>query len=529
MGTLTITASSGSVTGTKAITVTDSQVAVNDLVLALSSSTIDNSGGDSVTLTVTAVDAKRNTVSAVPVTLSLDDSAAVATPSATVTDSAGQLTAALGIGSDKTNRVFTITATSGTVTRTASLQVTGASLTSTYASAVSPGTSGNTIRYLLTDTNALPMAGQTITVSAAGLSTVTGTTDSAGSYVFTYKAPTATGALSVVATAGGTSNTAAIQVQTSGTVPVATGTVSSATVNVAPNTVAVNESGSTTNQMQVRALFVNSSSKGIANMRVRFDLAGDANSVGGSFANGSTMLYSGSDGAVTTSYIPGTKSSPTNGLTIRACYSKEDFAADTCPNAVTTVATVTNSPISVSIGTNGTIETGTDDLTYIKRFAVLVADSAGNPMPGVTVSATVDLIQYAKGYYAVSGTAWAKVAPTTICTAEDTNRNGVLDTGEDTNGSGALEPRKADVVVSVVNGTTDADGIAVVKLEYLQAVGSWVNMTLKVTATGVSGTEGTDAKTAWLWVPADEINDTSNSPPFQRSPYGTATACSNKN
>ena len=319
-----------------------------------SSSTIDNSGGDSVTLTVTAVDAKRNTVSAVPVTLSLDDSAAVATPSATVTDSAGQLTAALGIGSDKTNRVFTITATSGTVTRTASLQVTGASLTSTYASAVSPGTSGNTIRYLLTDTNALPMAGQTITVSAAGLSTVTGTTDSAGSYVFTYKAPTATGALSVVATAGGTSNTAAIQVQTSGTVPVATGTVSSATVNVAPNTVAVNESGSTTNQMQVRALFVNSSSKGIANMRVRFDLAGDANSVGGSFANGSTMLYSGSDGAVTTSYIPGTKSSPTNGLTIRACYSKEDFAADTCPNAVTTVATVTNSPISVSIGTNGT-------------------------------------------------------------------------------------------------------------------------------------------------------------------------------
>ncbi|MBQ0944387.1 hypothetical protein KAK07_13690 [Ideonella sp. 4Y16] len=528
VGAIKVSASSGGRSASTSISVTDSQVAVGDLVMALSSSAIDNSGGDEVTLTVTAVDAKRNTVAEAPVTITVDDPAAIITPAGTVTGSDGTLTAKVTIGSDKANRAFTLSATSGAITKTAAVQVTGANLSATFASAVSTGSSGNIIRYQLSDANSLPMVGQSISISAPGFATVVGTTDTIGSFIYTYTAPSTNTSVVFTATAGGTTAVSTVQVQTTGTVPPAIGTVDAARVTMEPRTVAVNEAGKTTNQAQVRVLFLDASNKGIANMRVRLDLSGDVNNVGGTFANGTSMLYTGSDGAVKTSYIPGTKSSPTDGLTIRACYSAQDFALGTCPNSVVTTATVTSTPISISLGTNETIEVGDTNLTYIKRFGVLVSDSAGAPMPGVSISASVDLTDYRKGNYVVSGGKWVQVV-TAQCTNEDTDRDGALDTGEDINNSKSLEPRKADVVVSVVSGTTDTSGRAVVKVEYQQEAASWVNMVLSVTATGVSGTEGTVAKSAWLWTPADVINNTSASPPFQLSPYGQAAVCTNKN
>ncbi|MBN8486748.1 MAG: Ig-like domain-containing protein [Burkholderiales bacterium] len=535
VGAMKVTATSGGVTGSTNLTVADSQVAVGDLVLALSSSAIDNSGGDEVTLTVTAVDAKRNTVPEAPVTITVDDSAAIIAPSGTVTDAEGKLTAKVTIGSDKTNRAFTLSASSGAITKTTALQVTGANLSATYASAVSPGSSGNTIRYLLADANALPMAGQSISISAPGLTSVVGTTDTAGAYTYTYTAPTSNTSLVVTATAGGTKTESTIQVQTSGTVPPATGTVSAKRVSMEPRKVAVNEAGQQTNQAQVRVLFLDADNKGIANMRVRLDLAGDANNVGGKFANGTSMLYTSSDGSVTTSYIPGTRSSPIDGLTIRACFDKQDFAEGTCPDSVTTTGTVTSSPLSISLGTNQEIEVGETKLTYIKRYGVLVSDSSGAPMPGVSISATLELTDYGKGYWGETGGGWVQTPvnaagePAVACANEDLDRYGDLDTGEDTNNSGALEPRAADALASVVSGTTDTSGRAVVMVEYQQEAASWVKVLLKVTATGVSGTEGTVAKAFWLWVPADVVNDTSASPPFVRSPYGLANVCSNKN
>ncbi|MBQ0958090.1 hypothetical protein KAK06_03885 [Ideonella sp. 4Y11] len=534
VGSIKVTATSGSASGSTSISVTDSQVAVGDLVMALSSSAIANSGGDEVTLTVTAVDAKRNTVAEAPVTITVDDLAAIITPSGTVTGTDGTLTAKVTIGSDKSNRAFNLSATSGSITRSTAVQVTGANLSATYASAVSPGSAGNTIRYLLADANALPMTGQSISVSAPGLATVVGTTDTAGAYTYTYTAPSIDGSLVVTATAGGTSNTATVQIKASGTVPPAVGTVSAKRVSMEPRKVAVNEPGKTTNQAQVRVLFQDASNKGIANMRVRLDLNGDANNVGGTFANGTAQLYTAADGSVTTSYIPGTRSSPTDGLTIRACYDSQDFAIGTCPNSVTTVGTVTNSPLSISLGTNQEIEIGDTKLTYIKRYGVLVSDSSGAPVPGVTISTTVEATDYAKGQWVVSGGKWVQTPvvgtrPAVVCANEDLNRNGALNTGEDTNGNGQLDPRQADLLASVVSGTTDAAGRATVMIEYQQEAASWVQFLLKVTATGVSGTEGNATKSAWLSVPASVVNNTSASPPFQISPYGTATVCSNPN
>ena len=116
--------------------------AASDLVLVLSSSTISNSGLETVTATATALDASRNAVAAVPVVISVN-SEGIVTPAGTVTDTAGLLKATVGIGANTTVRTMTITATSSTLTRTATLQVqasTGAAGQASLALSISSST-----------------------------------------------------------------------------------------------------------------------------------------------------------------------------------------------------------------------------------------------------------------------------------------------------------------------------------------------------------------------------------------------------
>ena len=64
---------------------------------------------------------------------------------------------------------------------------------------------------------------------------------------------------------------------------------------------------------------------------MRFDLNGDANSIGGTLAAGSNIVYSDAQGVAITNYSPGERSSPTNGLTVRACWDYADFSQGSCP------------------------------------------------------------------------------------------------------------------------------------------------------------------------------------------------------
>ena len=123
--TITVTARSGTLVRTATLVVSPVNVtaAASDLILSLSSATIANNGTQTVTATVTALDARRNTLPGVAVSVSVDQNA-VATPSSTVTGANGTLSAAMGIGSDRTNRTITVTATSGSLTRKAQLRVT---------------------------------------------------------------------------------------------------------------------------------------------------------------------------------------------------------------------------------------------------------------------------------------------------------------------------------------------------------------------------------------------------------------------
>jgi len=168
--------------------------------------------------------------------------------------------------------------------------------------------------------------------------------------------------------------------------------------------------------------------------------------------------------------------------------------------------TVASQPLSITLGDNNELMRGTDNLTYIKKFDIAVADSAGNAVPNAQISASVDLRVYQKGIY---------VGPRTLCLNEDSNRNGFLDVGEDIDGDGLISPRKADVVLSYVGEkTTGINGRATIQVEYPMNVATWLQYAVKVT-TSVAGSEGTVEKQyVTSFIEGDEKNGSFLNPPY---------------
>lgn len=510
-----------------------SAAAAADLVLEPSATQIANTGAASVTLTVTAVDDRRVAVAGAAVTVQADNDG-VLTQNSAVTDANGRVQATLTIGSNRANRVITLSASSGSASRSQQIQVTGTRITTTLVPAVVAPSTAAQIQYRVVDQGGNPMVGQAITVSAPGLTpaSASGTTGSNGNYTFNYTSSATAGNYPVAVTVGGLSETQTVVVQAAASVPPVTATITSATVSANPSVVGVNLTGSTTNRTEIRALFLGSNNQPVPNVRVRFDLGGDLNSIGGTFSTGSTTLYSDANGVVTTSYIPGTRSSPTNGVRVRACYGLTDTDPNltSCANSIpaSNTLTVVSEPLGVSIGTNELIVT--QELTYTKRLLVTVADSARNALADVALSVSLDLPQYRKGFWTIVGTRWVWNQTSAPCINEDTNRNGVRETGEDFNGNGRLDPGPADVLVRLVNPRTLADGTAVVEITYAKNFASWVDAWVTVSASGVSGTEGR-ATFVLAPVPVESgaVTNITTPPAFVTSPYGTATTCSNPN
>ncbi|WP_431260552.1 Ig-like domain-containing protein [Roseateles chitinivorans] len=544
--TVTVTATSGTVVRTVGLNIVPpitTQPTANDMTMVLDKISIGNTGSDKVTATVTAVDSQRNVIPGIPIAFTADNGSTVAVVNGT-TNAQGQAVATITSGADKSNRLITVTARSDALTRTATFQVTGVKVT---ASAVptqpAAGSAGNRVEFRVSDVNQNPMTFQAITVSAPGLPTATGTTDANGAYTYTYTAPAVSGAIDITGTAGGVSTAVTVTVpSSSSTVPPATPVVVSASVQASPTVVSVN-TDSTNNRAEVRAIFLAASNSPVKNVRVRFDLNGDANSIGGTINSGQQLVYSDANGIATTSYAPGNRASPTGGVQIRACWDYNDFAATACPNSVVTTLTVVSDPLSITIGTNELVDVS-NPLTYIKRYVVLVVDAAGQPKGDVQITPSLDLNGYYKGYYELLGDLWGRrfdldtlgnkvVGGAPVCRNEDDNRNGAIDGIEDRNGNGQLDPRKSDASISMTGSTrTDANGQAVLVLQYPRSVASWVNFTITASAFGVLSPPAT--YTGDLPFAGDVLGVKTSAPAFQTSPYGVvrkasdATYCTNK-
>ena len=533
---------------------TDPTERVADFAVFTDKTTIANNGIDTAELTVVAVDGNRNVVSGATVTVNTDQNS-VFVPSGTVTDAAGTLTGTIGTGGDKTDRDVTVTVGINGITKRVVVRVSGSKLNLT-ASTSSPSPGQNvTLTATLLDSGGNPISGQAVNIDGnfPALNDQRVLTNNAGQATLTFNAPAAAGVYSIAATGSGT-QAAPFQLtvlSTGSVVPPAViprGVAPS--LSASPNVLSVNSVGSSANKSVLRFLLLDSNDNPVKNVRVRFvDLTTGLPSVGASIASGGQTLYTDASGQVNTQYISGQNSSRTNGVTVRACYKATDFTSRTdCPNFVDATLTVAGQALSVSIGDDNLLQKGTGG-TYIKRFVVTVADSAGRAVANAPVDISVDLTHYAKGpgtttlalstvpldpaaAYPSMTTSPAAFGGRVWCPNEDFNRNGNVDPttvfggasenyngSTDSNGQPALEPRKADLIISYDNPTvttTNASGVLVIKVEYSQSFATWLAYRVRVTA-NVSGSQGLSERMfVTNFVEGDESNGS-----FLTPPYGT--------
>ena len=506
-------------------TTTNPPTTASSLNVSVDKSTINDTGSDSATITVTALDSNNNVVPSVPVTLKADSG--VLTPSGTSTSTTGVLTATLAAGGDHTDRAINVVVTSGSISKSVAIAVSGASLTATVSSTTAGAAA--TIQYTLVDASSVAIAAVPITVSLPGQADVAGTTDANGKYTFSYTMPSAS--TTVTATAAGVTTTSTVTPQGGTTVVPPAGTVTSPSLSANPSTVA------TGRQVELRALFIGANNAPIPNVRVRFQMV-DSNSIGGTLSSDATdgvthnVIYSDANGVANTTYTAGTRGGV---ITAKACWDINDFANTDCPNSVTASSiTVVATGVSLAVLTNGAISEDDTKNIYSISLVVQVVDASNQPISGSTVTGSVDIPRFYRGFYSVN-TGWKPgIYATNVetsanliiparqsCDNEDINRNNVMEGGEDVNNSGALEPFKASVTITPTttgSEVTDAFGKAYFTLQYGQNYASWEDAILTFTTT-VEGTEGHATYPTPLPVPAATLAATSVDPPFKFSPY----------
>jgi Bacterial Ig-like domain (group 1) len=531
---------------------------VADFIFELDKTSVLNTGSDKAILSVLVLDKNRNVVSGIPVSVAVD-SGGVFAASGLTTDAAGKLTGNITIGGDKGNRTINATITVNGIVKVASIVVTGSQILVTPVPATpSPGQQV-TLNISTADSAGAPIQNAAVTLGGTAGAAGALTTDVSGVKAATFAAPATAGTYTVLVTGLGVSTTKNIQVVVPGGagIPAAIGPVSSASLSPQPTSIPANAIGATTSRSKLSAKFLTTGNSGLQNMRVRFEILPPALGAGEAISTGDAVVYSDASGVAEADYIAGTRSSPTNGVNVRACYKATDFtsAAD-CPSQISATLTVAGTPLSISISDDNKMSKGLGEIAYVKQFLVQVNDAAGVAVKDAIITASVDITHYGKGLWnrtyplgsvapgiansslaaAVNPTlATAFIAVPSITTApgfltgytpattyfnvwcanEDKNRNGSLDSLEDTNGDGVLQPRKAEIIVSYVSGNkTDANGQMLIQISYGQNMGGWLAYTLRAT-TGVAGSEG-DASKSYITdvLLADVSNGSFLTPPF---------------
>lgn len=523
----------GGSAGTQASASGQAAAVVSSFVYQLSKNALTNSGADYTVLTVTALDSSNNPVPGAKVVVDPSKGDGIYTPDASVTDAKGVVTGKLTINpNNKSDRDITSVITVGSKTATVVVPVTGSQILLTLVPATpAPGESVSLdVKVIDVNGAAIPY----VDVELSGTLGFAGTkkTGVSGSILpASLNVSSTPGSYTVEAAGSGVTASKTVQIvsPTGGTIPVVPSATdfSAASLSASPNTIAPNVAGSTVNRSTLKAIFQDPSNQAIRNVRVRFDIVSPSLGADEKISTGATTVYSDANGVASAEYIAGSRSSPTNGVLIRACYGRTDaeLAAGACPpsQSVQTNLTVATSPLSITIGDDNTMETGNNGLTYIKDFDIAVADSAGYAITGAVLSVSVDIPRYRKA------AAYNSVDPNQIwCLNEDTNRNGFVDKlplNEDVNNNGKLEPRKADIVVYFAGSNkTDETGRARIKAEWAQNLATWLQYVVKVT-TNVEGSEGKAEKSfVTQFIDADEKNGA-----FRIPQYGSVLNCSNPN
>ena len=525
--------SPGSVSGqttTPSTTVTTTTVAATaaDFTLAFDKTSIQNNGLDKVVLTVIALNASRNVIPGLAVEVSVDSGAIFAAKSA-VTDASGAFVGDITNPSDKTDRVINVIAKVGGVTKSQKIFISGSQIETTVLPSAPTQGQAVTISFRLTDAAKNPISGKTLSIAgSAGIVGTSTATDQNGLATFVGAAPAiappATTADFVISVSGSgiTVNNVLRVVSASGiepppvTVSIVPGPNAATAV---PTNIQANLSSQSANKSRIEFKVLDAANnQGVPNVRVIFKIVPPGLGAGEAMSTGNEIVYTKADGLVSSDYIAGSRTSPTDGVRIRACYGATNAAALACTEFRDATLTVGGQALNVVISSGNKLASAFGGIIYVQSLVVSIGDAAGNPVANATVSASVDVTHFGKGdfgsatqTYQVTGSRPPKIAdsyatnlnPSTVpspafgrvwCENEDKNRNGTLDSGDDLDGDGILEPRSSEVLVSFVNGNkTDVNGRLELQASWGQNVGTWLAYTVKAT-TRVEGSEGTNSK-----------------------------------
>jgi hypothetical protein len=249
---------------------------------------------------------------------------------------------------------------------------------------------------------------------------------------------------------------------------------------------------------------------------VQFSIVADPS--GGNLLSPFTSV-TGSDGIARAVFVAGAADGGKDGTIIQARIAELPTASGL------TKLTVNKKALSIQFGTGNQLAEFSPAVLQ-QDFAVFVADSAGNPVSGVAISAAAWPLSYKKGFYRFyvdtaipsdKGAWQVAQAESHVCNNEDVARKGLFEPAYDTNNNLVLDPGIPLTVIS--SGTTDAMGMAVVTLRYPRDRANWVRVELTVTGT-VAGTESLARNVFWLAPLAKDLSDAGVSPPGQTSPYG---------
>ena len=517
---ITVTATAGKVSATIIVAVVGSKIALSGPASLIQGSTgtfsvsLTDSGGNGIAgTTVTVASAKSNTLSA----------------SSLVTDATGHVTFTL---TGTTAGADTVTANALGLGASQSLSVSSQNFafTTPAANTLVALNVSQTLTLVWTNSGA-PVAGQPVTFSTTrGLftgpaTTATATTDGTGTASVSVSSTTAGPAIITASGAGVSGN---LDITFIATVPYAIDLQASPSV--------IPTAGSST----ITAIVRDAQNNLVEGQTVDFQLT---DKTGGSISVGTAVT--GVQGTAQTVYTATSTASTSNGVQITATVQGTAIQH-------TVTLTVGGQTVFLSLGTGAVIGENTPKTQFILPYVIQALDSAGNAVPGVSVSLTVHSLPptgatpaivppnytttnsyaaYRKGYWFtgtdpittdVCATGWCQIV-TAFCPNEDVEGTGIFNSSEDFNNNGVLDP--GDVAaVSPGTVTTDSTGSANVNVTYPEDHAEWVQAVLTATAT-VSGTQTSTTSTFWLPILSTYVISTTTSPPGVIDPYGRASSC----
>lgn len=518
---------------------------VASVEMTASRSSMPARAGETVDITVTALDSARRAVPGVSVVMAAN-SGVLANSSGT-TDESGKLVATFELGQDRSNRTVTIAATVGGVQAQTQVQVTGTTLTLNTNASVVAGTSATArLTAELKDAGSAPISGAVIQFSTdhGTLSAATAITNTSGIATVDISGISATA--NVTARSGDTAGVVTIRSSgsSSATLEPAGIVLQDFTVQANPSVTGPNSPGSSGNfstiEVRVTGLINNTNNVLVMNAPVKFRIAPNpASPLFGQLEidTSSNPVLSNAIGLATNRFIPFAATSGADAIVI--CASVVGLAAPATPglsfpgnpcssDEKPVRLTIAQQALFVKISTDNQIEKTDGGLTYTKKFTVNVTDAAGRGVPGVAITPRLLPLGYNKGFYVLGEEAWIKAADQ-FCPNEDTNFNGILDSQDNNaNGDAFVWPGQAAAVSVANNGVTDGTGFVVLSLKYGQRFGTWATYQIEARAS-VGGTEGVAQFDYGLDVATADVKNKEASPGFQTSPYGVASSCSDPN